>query len=861
MKRLLSQCALFTVLVCPAAAWAQAQPVEPLEPAPAASMEPVEDGVSTWFVELQGKPKSKGGSAASLSQEKQAFRAAAQEAGVTFQERYSYDGLWNGVSVRVSEVGLAKLSRLPEVKNLYPVVDIAVPEPEPGEGADLVTALAQTQANIAQSGLGLTGQGVIVAIMDTGVDYDHPDLGGCFGPGCRVEAGFDLVGDAYDSSTNPVQVPDPFPDDCNGHGSHVAGIVGANGGIKGVAPGVKLHAYRVFGCGGTTSADVMVAAMEMVLAGGADVLNMSIGAAFQWPQYPTAVASDNLVDAGVVVVTSAGNNGANGMYATGAPGVGGKVIATANFQNTHINFPAFTVSADNSAVAYNAAAGAPLTPVLGTYPLARTGTTASLDDACNAVAPPLGSLTGKIALIRRFGCPFNEKVANAQNAGAIGVVLYNNIPGALNPNAAGAVPVTVPVVGISDTDGALINGRIAAGATTLTWTPNSVSIPNPLANRISASSSWGVAPDLTLKPDIGAPGGNIRSTIPVEIGSYGLLSGTSMASPHVAGAVALLLEAHPGMTPAAVQALLQNYAVPQLWTGNPALGFLDMTHRQGGGMLRIADAINATVSVQPGELALGESQAGPATRTLTVHNSGSSPVTLDLSHTPALATNGTFTISSFNAPATVTWSAPTLTVPAGGTASVNATITVNAGLLDKSLYGGYLVLTPQGGGRAVRVPYVGFKGDYQSIQVLVPTVNGFPWLAKLDSGGNLVNQPAGATYTLQGDDVPFFVVHFDHQVQHLEMKILEAGSGNPVHPVFHFALKDDYLPRNSGAATFFAFTWDGTRLHSNGNKNKTKEVPDGQYLIVLRVLKALGDANNPAHWESWTSPVITLDRP
>ncbi len=69
------------------------------------------------------------------------------------------------------------------------------------------------------------------------------------------------------------------------------------------------------------------------------------------------------------------------------------------------------------------------------------------------------------------------------------------------------------------------------------------------------------------------------------------------------------------------------------------------------------------------------------------------------------------------------------------------------------------------------------------------------------------------------------------------------------------------MPRNSVATSFFSFAWDGTRLHSNGNKLKTKEVPDGQYVLVLKVLKALGDANNPAHWESWTSPVVTLDRP
>src|SRR6185436_13195772 len=226
----------------------------------------------------------------------------------------------------------------------------------------------------------------------------------------------------------------------------------------------------------------------------------------------------------------------------------------------------------------------------------------------------------------------------------------------------------------------------------------------------------------------------------------------------------------------------------------------------------------------------------------------------------ALASLGTFTLSFFNAPATVSWSAPTLTVPAGATGTINVTISPNATLADKALYGGYLVLTPQGGGREVRVPYAGFKGDYQSIQAIVPTANNYPWLAKL-VGTNFVNQPGGATYTLQAGDVPYFVIHFDHQVQRLEFEILNAATGQPVHPVFHNFEEDDYLPRNSTATSFFSFSWDGTRIHSNGNQGKTKVVPDGSYVIVVKALKALGDDNNPAHWETWTSPVVTLDRP
>ena len=175
--------------------------------------------------------------------------------------------------------------------------------------------------------------------------------------------GWDFVGNAYDASEftatgapnplySPTPVPDPDPDDCNGHGTHVSGIVGASpataSGVKGVAPGVKFGAYRVFGCGGSTTDDVMLAAMERAQADGMDVLNMSIGDAFNnWPQSPTARAASALVDAGMVVVASIGNSGADGLYSAGAPGVGDKVIGTASYDNSHTQQIIFRVSPDD----------------------------------------------------------------------------------------------------------------------------------------------------------------------------------------------------------------------------------------------------------------------------------------------------------------------------------------------------------------------------------------------------------------------------------------------------------------------------------------------------------------------------------
>lgn len=820
----------------------------------------VDETPHLWFVELSGSPTADGASLSAVRAEKSAFRNAAKKAGVVYKERYAFDVLFNGLSIDAPATELSKISRIAGVKNVWPVVTETLPPYTKEAAADLYTALAQTGADIAQSSLGLTGTGVRVAVMDTGIDYNHPDLGGCFGPTCRVAYGYDLVGDAFNAdptspSYNPAATPDNDPDDCGGHGSHVAGIIGANGVVKGVAPGVTFGAYRVFGCNGSTTSDIMVAAMERVLADNMQVLNMSIGSSFQWPEYPTAKAATRLVNKGVSVVASIGNSGTSGLYAAGAPGVGDKVIGIASFDNTHLRLRILRITPDNRGIGFFAATGAPAPPTSGTFPMARTGTTSSTADACNALSA--GSLTGKVVLIRRGTCTFNTKAFNAQNAGAAGVVLYNNAAGTLNPTVTGPPHITIPVVAIDVTQGAVINSRLAAGSVDMTWTAEMASFPSSTGNLISSFSSYGLAADLSLKPDIGAPGGNIYSTYPVERGGYATLSGTSMASPHTAGAVALLLESKPRTPANAVNAILQNSASPKAWWGNPASGLLDNVHRQGAGMLQIDKSILATTRVEPSKLSLGESQNGPSIRSISITNNSASSRTYTLTNVAALATGpNTFTQSFFNAPAAVAYSvagvpASSVVVPAGGSVSVDVTITVNSGLADGSLYGGYLVFTSDLGS-TLRVPYSGFKGDYQAVQVLKPTSNGFPWLARI-VGPSYAKQVEGVTYTMQGGDIPFVLAHLDHQARTFRVEVLEAASGKN----WHRAYEGQYIGRNSTSTGFFAFPFDGTTTAGN----KMHDVPNGTYVLRVSVLKALGDASNPAHWETWTSPSLVIARP
>jgi minor extracellular serine protease Vpr len=848
-----------------------------------------QDMIGAWFVQLSGNPTADGGNATALTAKRQKFHADAKNAGIPYKTRYEFQKLWNGVSIEVGAGQLEKVLALPNVQAIYPVHTVSIPETTLASIPDLATAIKMTGADIAQNELGLTGEGVKVAVMDTGIDLDHPDLGGDGSagapfPNSRVVSQWDFVGDDYnaepaDTTYSPTPVPDPVADDCNGHGTHVSGIVGAKGEVTGVAPGVTFGAYRVFGCDGSTTDEVMIAAMERALDDDMDVLNMSIGDAFNnWHQAPTGQASTNLVKKGMVVVASIGNSGANGVYSGGVPGMGDKVIGVASYDNSHVSLNTFTVSPDDTPIGYGNAAAAPPAPTSGTLPLDKTGTPTTNGDGCiNPPAP--GSMTGKAVLIRRGSppapaptCSFFQKALAAQNAGAAAVILYNNVPGRFSPTVAGPTPITIPVVAISDTEGVLIDGRIAAGPTTMTWTDDQGSFTNPTGGLISSFSSYGLEAELDLKPDIGAPGGLIRSTYPLEGGAYATISGTSMASPHVAGAAALLLQAKPNTNPGSVRTIFQNSADPAPWFGNPSLGFLDNVHRQGAGMVDIDDSILAETEVSPSKLALGESESGPAARQLEIWNRSKNAVTYDLSYVNALSTGGSTFAPTFNTSnASVAFSSPSVNVPAQSKVTFTATITPSTGPA-KGVYGGYIVLTPQGGaGQTYRVPFAGFIGDYQSIVAATPTAAGLPDVARLttcnpvlvrglqcfDPAGTYTKATgSGATFSMtDAFNVPQLRVHLDHQVRRMKVEVRQATTGRS----WHLAFDLEHLARNSGSTNFFVFPFSGQTTGANGTTSFT--VPDGTYVFRITIVKAGGSSSNPAHTETLTTTQFTIDRP
>lgn len=850
-----------------------------------------------WFVQLEGDPTTQGGSSAAIASSQDEFAETAEELDVDVEVRQTFSTLWNGVAIDASDEDAAVLSTAESVVAIYPVLEVQAPTSPPPSVPDMVNALGMTGADIAQSELGLTGEGIRVGVIDTGVDYDHPDLGGsgvddpANFPNDRVVAGYDFVGDDYNADDSaadwqPVPHPDADPDDCQGHGTHVAGIVGASGdpaegGVRGVAPDAQIGAYRVFGCTGSTTADIMLAAMEQALADGMDVVNQSIGSAFSsWPQYPTAVGSDNLVDAGVVMVASIGNEGDLGLYASGAPGVGEKVIGVASYDNTMMTGAA--ISVDDQLMVYMPASASPEPPTSGSLPVSVAGEPGTDEGrSCDGIE---ADMAGTVALIQRGACPegvfgssFYEKALNAQEAGAAAAIIYNNVPGLLNPTVEGEVEITIPVIFIDLEDGLAIYESAIDDGAEMVWTDETAQAPNPTGGLVSAFSSFGLAADLSLKPDLGAPGGSIWSTLPMEQGSYGSNSGTSMASPHVAGAAALFLQQHGDAEPADVRDALLNSADPSLWSLNDTIGLLEPVNHQGAGLLDIDDAILATTVVSPSKLSLGESEGGPVTNTIEVTNNGTAPVTYEITYEDAITTGqnpadgDSADVPGFYYDDSIVEAPSSITVNPGHTESFDVSISPSESF-DLAQYGGYVYLI--NGDEQISIPYAGFAGDYQSLPVLTPGDYGFPALAALDTdacerlvgvdctmGGSWDLVEAGQVYSMADGDVPTILAHLDAPVSNLTIDVYQANEdgtrGDKVHPRFYNYLDTDFVGRTGGGPNVFVpYTWDGTVNH----RENDRAVPDGDYILVLSVVNALGNPEVADHTESYETQSFTIDR-
>ncbi|MES9682108.1 S8 family serine peptidase [Gottfriedia acidiceleris] len=453
----------------------------------------------------------------------------------------------------------------------------------------------------------ITGKGVKVGVIDTGLDYHHPDLAG------EYQGGKDFVDNDNDpmetvysdwlaaknaNDALPPNQQDPnFPTDYHNyitsHGTHVAGTIAGQSrnsspyALRGVAPEVQLYAYRVLGPHGGTD-EAVIGGIEQSYKDGCQVINLSLGAEYNDSLSPNSVAINNITDLGVTAVVAAGNAGP-GAGTLGTPAAAAKAITVGAIAAPK-QVPTFdihsygTSESESFAITNTRLIGKDFsesnTKLSGStqYDLvdAGYGTPAWYDDLRNKNI----SVKDKVVLVKRGAASINLLMMYAANEHAKAMILWNpsDIPNLLfddqgyYPFYFGAAGGSVYTLQIGMNDGTKFYNAIKDGTIKKISISNAGNFEMPGNSLASFSSTGPVTGSLAIKPDVVAPGVDIFSTAPYDIWEpdnkgdysydYQTMSGTSMATPHVAGMAALILSAHPNYKPEDVKSALMQTADP-----------------------------------------------------------------------------------------------------------------------------------------------------------------------------------------------------------------------------------------------------------------------------------------------------------
>lgn len=521
----------------------------------------------------------------------------------------------NAVAVRIDASRVYDLATSLGVDRVRPVnhYELALSETVPYIGA----AAAQTA--------GKDGRGTRVAVIDSGIDYTHFNLGGPgtiaayaeavaafpnpYFPSAKVIGGYDFVGSAWPTNGPRTEDPNPIDDGPQGgHGTHVADIIGGrstDGVHVGVAPGASLLAIKVCSSVATSCNGVaLLKAVDFALdpdgdgtLDPVDVMNLSLGSSYGQKEDDLTEALDRAAATGVVVVAAAGNDG-NKPYVVSSPSVGPRVISVAQTQVPSARAIPLVV---NSPAAIAGVYGNTETVSWAPVGQGATGDVAFVGRGCpagsiSATSPEdayLADPAGKIALIDRGACSISLKVDRAAKAGATAVIIGLVAAGDAVSFSFGGGDTFVPTLVITRADANRLKANLAAPVNVTISPANAI----PLAGSMASTSARGPSISYqTIKPEIGAPGASVSALTGTGTGQAAF-GGTSGATPMVAGSAAILVGANPNLRPVEVKARLMNTAETRIFH-QPAIfpGKLAPVTRIGAGEVRVDRALAATAA-------------------------------------------------------------------------------------------------------------------------------------------------------------------------------------------------------------------------------------------------------------------------
>jgi subtilisin family serine protease len=640
--------------------------------------------------------------------EREAVRAEQQRTRPHIERRgrilASVDTVANALIVEMEDAEAQALEQTPGIKRVRPARQFKLL-------LDRALPLARVPEAWSMVGAGNAGAGVKIAIIDSGIETSHPAFQDA---SLRAPDGYPRVNQESDLEFTNGKVivartytsllrrrdPDPSARDHVGHGTATAmaaagvRVSAPLAVISGVAPRAWLGNYKVFGSPGTNpfaSEEAVLKAIDDAVADGMDIINLSLGSdlASALEDDAEVQAIERAARAGVIVVVAAGNNGTD-LTTISSPATAPSAIAVGATVNDRIFSGSLAVEGlgqfqalPGSSSAGAASVSAALLDVAG---LDGNGL------ACSSL--PLDSLRGRIAFILRGTCVFEEKLNNAQAAGAVAAIVYSD-EARPEPLTMSVGAARLPATMVSYADGVRIRQQIAAGTANgsiqFTLAPFAIA-----ADSLGDFSAAGPGVDLAIKPELVAVGTNFYTAAqrsdeqgPVfSSNGYTIEQGTSFSAPVVAGAAAVLKAARPRLTLAQYRSLLVNTAVPTY--ARP--GIVATVQQAGAGALDLSAALRTTAAVSPVSLSFGSAGPDPAvSRILTLSNTGTVNETYQVSISPM--TDGPVPQMS------------TTSVRLAAGMAVDLPVVFRGGSLPAGRYEGFIYIQGTTSGSTLRVPY------------------------------------------------------------------------------------------------------------------------------------------------------------